>query len=815
MRKATRITYDPFTNRVGFKIAKSIEGPWEDLDDSSELLQYASMPVLFANCVTDIARIINRKQNSVSDGIEVQFVGPDSDFDALEHAAREESKNAGGQGPIVCRHAGTFPPSIEVLDQVRTCYTRIKKEFEDFLPGHPRYLEDGGDIGDSIVKFEETVSDAIPVCVIGNMSVGKSALINSLIGEEVLPSKENPTTARNTRIVESEGYSLTLSYAAEEGKASQVSVAINPGKIVSEESGEIGALVCDVLARATNPTGKSETQIMREVLGFLNDAPEEERDADFLSNVGWNITIGLPFSHSLSHVSDSPIILFDTPGSDNGGIDREKHDAALREFLGDQTNALPVLVTCRDQIVRQDTNIIRETIDRYQENFASPCCLVVLTKCDSLTKKQLEESVPVGIRNWHGKSIVLYTTPVGALGLRKDRNAPWLDDSYEEIFERWLQKQAGRTHVSLPTYNIYPCEDRADIRSLGIDETQFDTGIPSLEYEIAYYIDHYARYKKCVRGRKDLLTTLEKVKEMLSEQEREATKAKLAAVRKKSQVRQRLIDKLDEIALAGTDGMADRIAVTFEHELDEYVAGLSDALSEMYDEHSGNAPLDMDKEINTALRTHCQKNLIDPCYQRKYGAKSEILREMDRIARDYASDLQRYVENNDSHFSSFGSATLHEYLERELKMPEFSDVESILDSIAELFGTLALLGHGARMLLNRPGEAKAKWIHSKKGAFEGKLRGQGGLLGATRGVFKATVFDKPIERYYEQLERWAAKYKDYIKAQLDVDNAILSGMEDEIRLLDAKVSDLKARLEQLGDVQSQLVTILDAREVEG
>ena len=35
-------------------------------------------------------------------------------------------------------------------------------------------------------------------------STGKSAFINSLIGEEVLPSAVNPTTARNYKIVESE-----------------------------------------------------------------------------------------------------------------------------------------------------------------------------------------------------------------------------------------------------------------------------------------------------------------------------------------------------------------------------------------------------------------------------------------------------------------------------------------------------------------------------------------------------------------------------------------------------------------------------------
>lgn len=54
MKKATRIMYDPYKNKIDFRIAQSVEGPWKELGENSALLYYTNGQVLFSNCAEDI-----------------------------------------------------------------------------------------------------------------------------------------------------------------------------------------------------------------------------------------------------------------------------------------------------------------------------------------------------------------------------------------------------------------------------------------------------------------------------------------------------------------------------------------------------------------------------------------------------------------------------------------------------------------------------------------------------------------------------------------------------------------------------------------
>ena len=38
-RKATRVESDPYTSNVSFRVAQSVDGPWEELSEGSGLLQ--------------------------------------------------------------------------------------------------------------------------------------------------------------------------------------------------------------------------------------------------------------------------------------------------------------------------------------------------------------------------------------------------------------------------------------------------------------------------------------------------------------------------------------------------------------------------------------------------------------------------------------------------------------------------------------------------------------------------------------------------------------------------------------------------------
>ena len=77
----------------------------------------------------------------------------------------------------------------------------------------------------------------------------------------------------------------------------------------------------------------------------------------------------MPFADSILEKTDSRIVFFDTPGSDNAEVNQKEHKEALELLLGDQTNALPILVTSRDRAAGDGTEAIMHMLDEHANNF--------------------------------------------------------------------------------------------------------------------------------------------------------------------------------------------------------------------------------------------------------------------------------------------------------------------------------------------------------------------------------------------------------------------------------------------------------------
>lgn len=815
MKKATRITYDPYANSLHFRVHRSDDDTWVGLSEGSDLLKYENQLVLFSNCVKDIVNTINDKQNSSSEGLEIQFLGPEDDYELLEREVKDVYDQRGGTGPLSCKHIGSYRNANKVLKTIRSDYKAIAKEFAPFLPGEKRYEGEWRKIGDGIVKFDETVSDAIPVCVIGNYSVGKSALINSLIGEDVLPSKVNPSTAKNVEVVRSDEFKVTLFFPDEDSEPHPYRFGLDDGQLKPCTDDPFHHEMAERLNGIIASDEADEVAVIRHLLDALNEGYHHESEAEFLSSFGCNVIVELPFKKSLLDKADNKIVFYDTPGNDNAEVDQQEHRHALEDLLGTQTNALPILVTERSRTSGKSTGEVMHILDEYKENFSSPSCLIVLAKCDKHTRSELQEALSPELRNWHGKSIILFTTPIGALGERKGNDSPWLDESYEDIYEEWRDKQMGPKRVCLPDYNCYPCGRRGTKDETNASDALYDTGIPSLEYEILYYIEKHSKYKKCVRGRKDLLDALAVVRQELDDQKAKAAEAREKAQKRKAKKRAALLTELDEIHISPIKGLDENLASQFQKQLDEYCVKLPETMGSIYDQLNPDDPLAMDDELNEQIRRHCQKHLIDGVYLADNGAKKKIIKIMEACAEDYAENLQEYVSKNESHFSAYGKEQLRRYLGKDLEPPAFNEVKSILDSIGELFEKTSLAAHAFLRLLNNPDAAKNQWVSAKAGFFEGRLRGKADIFGQEHpGLFLETVFTRPLEEYFEQLTAWTNVYRNHIKKQLDSDNALLSDMEAQIEELDRTVSDLEGRLSAIADVEMELKGILEPTEVE-
>ena len=818
MKKATRIMYDPYKNKIDFRIAQSVEGPWKELGENSALLYYTNGQVLFSNCAEDIIEEINEKQNSESEGLEIQFIGTDEDYLILEKTIAEINRKSRKHGELSCKQVGKYRSADESIEIIQNQFAKIAAEFEDYLPGHDKY-ESGKELGDTIVRFNEIISDEIPICVIGNYSVGKSAFINALIGDEILPSKANPSTAKNVRVVRSEECHLIIEYMEDENSYYfDFQIIDNSMTVYSAGNGSSAKAeyVCKWIFNQIDGSSKRSTEILHDALDVLNNKAEtsgEDNEIDPRENIGWNLTIEVPFASSVLTSSDAKIVLYDTPGSDNSDIDQKAHREALEKLMTEQTNALPILVTSRDRALTNDNLEIKTLLDQYKDNFANPNCLIVVSKGDLLTNSQLEEDVPAAIRSWHGKSTVLFTTPVGAIGERKADKSVWHNSSYEEAYDDWKEK-VGRAKKSivLPKYNIIPCQGRDIVDAQTISSPElFATGIPSVECEILYYIKNYANYKKCVRGREDLLNALKCMNKELDHRRNAAAVAKNTAEKKRATEKKNLLEQLDAVQVQNLDIAGDGIAAQYQMELQKYCDDLSAVMHEIYDKIESKNPTEMDDQFDKEVRDHCQRHLVDENYLGKDGIQNRIITAAMDSAGVFADGLHEYVDRNDTRLSESARTALHQYLDLEVKPPKFPEVPGVLGDIDELFGKARLVSFEIEKKLTKNAEkARDHWIDAERKIFVKRLNDGKDLFNRSgHGLFRKAAIDAPIERYYTELVKWAEEYRRNIKNELDQHNAVLSGMEDEINELDARVKDLTERIQALAGVEDTLNSLLD------
>ena len=824
MKKATEIRYNPFDNSLQIRITTNAENPeWEELADNSDLLQYTSADykVLFSNIAEDVVKVVNEKQNSTYEGLIIYFYGPDSDYAILEKIVERENKNHPSKGELKCKHSGRYYSADDSIKIVKNAYRKISDEFIDYLPGHEKYVNDFESTGNLIVLFNEIISNEIPICVIGTYSTGKSAFINALIGEEILPSSVNPSTAKNVKVIRSqEGrYFIKISYKSEQAETeSHFEYEVNDSKLILISSDgpeadsehdllkEITAAISDADQYPRKIEERSNGEIIHDILDVLNKIEKE----GFLANVGWNLEISVPFTESVLTKTDSTIVFYDTPGSNNANLKRADHKLALKKLMAAQTNALPILMTVKENASSNDVSEAKNLLDEYNENFSSPNCLVILAKADTLVSDQLSQDVSPALKTWHGQSSVLYTTQIGALGIRKNDKENWIDKSYKEVFEQWHMKYIGRPEdYTLPKHNYVPCQGRDIIDAeLFSSPELYATGIPSVECEILYYIDHYANYKKAVRGRNSLLKALANIHEELAVKQVELNKASINAKERKARTKEKLLSELDRIGLGSLDKMTDQLTAEYEYALNEYCEQLESILEQLSDGLEERKSLDMDIELNSRFRKHCQEELINKCYYGEKGIQKRIINIAEHNAARFINYLSKFVEKNASVISNDGMNSIKDYFAAEVKPPEFQEIESILDNFGELLGKAALVEYGILNITNNPDLARQRWLKNKRNYFEKCLRDGNGLMNKA-GLFKRSAVKKPIEEYDRQLQAWAENYITQIRSRLESDNAYLSGMEDEIREINASIDDITSRLDNVADVEEKLKHMTD------
>ncbi len=790
MAKIVKIDYDPYNNHFCFKISQDDGESWQDIGETSSLLKYQNQECVFSNCVEDIIEQIDTYHNTGSRGVLIHFCGTDSDFELLERITALVNSNSRRQGGISCHHVATYLSANNAIVIIRNAYKRISNEFADYLPNRVNTEsidENKIRIGETISTFNSTISKDIPICVIGTYSVGKSAFINALIGDDILPSEVNPSTAKTVKVTNSSVYSITIEY-----QSSPVRLTFRNGVLDESDSSQTDNLARIISENIVFDSPK-DAVILNKILNLLNADPSKHL---FLNEIGCNVSVELPFISSGLNQDDARVVFCDTPGSNNSNIDQQEHRKSLESLMQGQTNALPVFVMDRESVSSNDNNSVKKLLDDNIKGFSTPYCLIVLSKAERLTNNALKQSIPPAIQNWHGKTTILHICSVGALGIKKN-NSNWIDIDYQDSYKNWKRKYVDEG-LCLPKYNLIPCGRSMDesIKSKVNDEL-FASGIPSVENEINYYILHYANYKKCVNGRELLLYAMKMAEDRLKSQNDTLSKEKEKQEKDRTKKRTSLIDALDKVVIP-TIPVSD-ISEKYNSVLSKYCQDIPVAVESGWAKaKTTNSPKE---NLDQYMQKHCNENLFLPAYEGENGIERIILQILMQNANKYKQKIQRVVEEKESDLSSEAQIELNDIFGA-IPEPSFSKV-SVKDSW--LLRKLVDISFFEDMYKRSYARNFEKQLsYHEEGVFTKTLY---------IGVFAEHCIQNPIRKYFSQLKQWSIKQLELIKTTLNKDNSILSHHDKTISNLEDQIADLKRRMSNLVDVKEHLKKVLDLSEV--
>lgn len=247
----------------------------------------------------DVAQEINTDEYSV------RFYGTELDFDDVEYAFSHSDRHKN----IQVEHVKSEITEDNKIHKIATLFEEIKKGPLESLKS-----------AELNKAFEDAVSNRFEASVVATMSSGKSTLINSLLGQVLMPAKQEACTAIVTKIID-------------DSRESQMFDA----KLVDKD----GQLVKQIL----NVTTKE--------LFDWNDNTIAN-DIELIGNI--------PFVTS----SDTKLVLVDTPGPNNSR--NEEHSKKTYASLGKSAKTLIIYILNATQL---STNDDRQLLKRIGESMKS------------------------------------------------------------------------------------------------------------------------------------------------------------------------------------------------------------------------------------------------------------------------------------------------------------------------------------------------------------------------------------------------------------------------------------------------------------
>ena len=471
--------------------------------------------------------------------IELFFEGSADEFRELEAVCNDEQL----QELVIPNKADLY------LENARDILPKVRSLFQEMSPLIVQSAKQES-IERDLGRFTDASSDVVPVCVLGNYSVGKSTFINALIGSEILPSGTEPVTAKVYKISRSKfqdrahlrfqycGYNISIQFTEKETRFDDDVMENNLSIMLKEALSSIEDE--DIVVRVNR------------VLSVINDFERESTNPE----VSDLIEVEIPFLNGVLAKSQHPFVIFDTPGSNSAS--NARHLQVLKEAMANMTNGLPIFLSTPDALDSTDNENLYHII-RDLEELDSRFTMIVVNKADSagiqrrgITKEEqmriLNQAVP---KNLYSGGL-FYISSIMGLGAKV--GGKFFDYVYEDIYdaqESRYKDPDNKHYRKLYMFNIMPSQlkKRADELAVAQSDLVFaNSGLFTIEKQIEEFAGKYSAYNKCFQSQMFLTRVIQ-----ITDQEIEDNKNQSESIRQDMRLKLEadkkcLIDELEDTA---------------------------------------------------------------------------------------------------------------------------------------------------------------------------------------------------------------------------------------------------------------------------
>lgn len=641
-----KIVSNPYRKEISYYCWSAYSGDWKQItreeNPNSGLISEDMTTFFFPFSVNRIVDEIIKEYKDEDGKVEILFEGTDDEFKDLSEVC-----NADEYKGIV-----NLVKSETYLENARDILPDIRDIFKNVKPLVDMSFSNTDKISGELNRFVEASEDKIPICILGNYSSGKSTLINSLIGREILPCGDEPITAKIYMIEKSEyADRANISF---EYKNQDVKIRFDEQSFKFSFGNIDDSFIDHIKSKLSSITDTSITKMVNATIEMLNTYGADD---DIVSDL---IKIQIPFSEGILGQSSSEFVIFDTPGSNSASNDR--HLKVLKKAMEGFTNGLPIYVSEYDSLDSTDNEKLYQVIrsmkeldDRFTMIIVNKADIARLPKGDAngdLTEDDEERILGLAIPKNLYKEGIFFVSSIMGLGAKT--GGEFIDEHLAEIYEDQVNKytDAGsRFYKRLYRYNIMPKQIKT--RSVEISEKSANvvyanSGLLSMEQEIQTFASKYSPYNKCQQSHLFLSKVIQ-----LTSNEIEDTKTE------RENFKQRISERLDrdkQDLMNGIESKGLFLEETYRGEYETLISDSSkelsftlslqqvkdleaDYITEQEAEHNMSELRSSAEDSKKEMYAHLKENLLK-------AIKKPSLAALKEVGTDFRNDQKQLTDSN-------------------------------------------------------------------------------------------------------------------------------------------------------------------------